>query len=81
MKDYTKLIRGVNFVKSINLKVRSVMFPHWNIDKYIWMPPDGKPHDLIHNISIEKWRHSSELDVWSFKAVRMVTFLHILTTL
>jgi len=35
-------VRLVNFATSKNLVVKSTMFPHWNIHKYIWTYPDGK---------------------------------------
>jgi hypothetical protein len=35
--------------------------------KYIWMSPDGKTHSQIGHILIDKRRHSSVLDVRSFR--------------
>jgi hypothetical protein len=34
-------VRVVNFATSKNLTVKSTMFPHRNIHKFTWMPPDG----------------------------------------
>jgi hypothetical protein len=45
-------VRLVNFATSKNLTVKSTMFPHHNIHKYTWMPPDGKIHNHIDHILI-----------------------------
>jgi hypothetical protein len=44
------------------------MFPHRNIHKFIWTSPDGKTHNKIDHILIDRRRHSSILDVRSFWA-------------
>jgi hypothetical protein len=44
------------------------MFPHSNTHKYIWTSPDGNTHNQIDNILIDRRRHSSVLDVRSFRA-------------
>jgi len=41
------------------------MLPHRNIHKYAWASPDGKSHNQIDHISIERRWHSSVLDVQS----------------
>jgi len=33
--------RIVNFATSKNLVIKSMMFPHRNINKYTWTSPDG----------------------------------------
>jgi hypothetical protein len=44
------------------------MFPHHNVHKFTWTSPDGKTHNQIDNILIDRRRHSSVLDVKSFRA-------------
>jgi endonuclease/exonuclease/phosphatase family metal-dependent hydrolase len=61
-------VRLVNFATSKNLRVKSTMFPHRNIYKYTWTSPDGKPHNQIDHILVDRRRHSNELDVRSFRA-------------
>jgi len=48
------VIRIVNFVTSKNLVVKSTMFPHRNIHKYTWTSPDGKIHNQIDHILIDR---------------------------
>jgi endonuclease/exonuclease/phosphatase family metal-dependent hydrolase len=61
-------VRLVNFATSKNLGVKSTMFPHRNIHKYTRTSPDGKTHNQIDHILIERRRHSNVLDVRSFRA-------------
>ena len=56
----------MNFATPQNLVVNSTMFPHQNFDKYTRTSLDGKTHNKIDHILIDKRRHSSVLDVWSF---------------
>ena len=59
--------RIVNFDISKNLVVKSTMFPHRNIHKYTWTSPDGKTHNQIDHVLIDRRWQSSVLDVQSFR--------------
>ncbi|PNF19991.1 hypothetical protein B7P43_G08653 [Cryptotermes secundus] len=61
-------VRVAKFATSKNLTVKSTMFPHRNIHKFTWTSPDGKIHNQIDHILIDRRRHSSILDVRSFRA-------------
>jgi hypothetical protein len=56
-------VRLVNFATSKNLRVKSTMFPHHYIHKYTWTSPDGKTHNQIDHIMVDRRRHSNVLDV------------------
>jgi hypothetical protein len=43
------------------------MFPHCSIHKYTWISPDGKTHNQIEYMLIDRRSHSSILDVISFR--------------
>jgi hypothetical protein len=43
------------------------MFPHCSIHTYTWTSPDGKMHNQIDHIMIDRRWHSSILDVRSFR--------------
>jgi len=60
-------VRIVTFATSQNLVVKSTMFPHQSIHKYTWTSLDGKTHNQIDRILIDRRRHSSILDVRSFR--------------
>ena len=59
--------RIFNFATLKNLVVKNTMFPHRNIHKYNWTSPDGKIHNQIDQILKDRRRHSSILDVRSFR--------------
>jgi hypothetical protein len=59
--------RVVNFATTKNFIVKSTMFPHRNIHKFTWPSLDGKMHKQIEYILIDRRRHSSILDVRSFR--------------
>jgi hypothetical protein len=44
------------------------MFPHRNIHKHKWTSPGGNTHNQIDHILIDRRKHSSVLDVQSFRA-------------
>jgi len=44
-----------------------MMFPHRNIHKYTWTPPNGTTHNQIDHVLVNIRWHSSILDVRSFK--------------
>jgi hypothetical protein len=67
-------MRVVNFGTSKNLTVKSTMFPHRNIHKFTWASHDGKTHNQIHHILIDRRRHSSIPDVHSFQAADCATW-------
>jgi endonuclease/exonuclease/phosphatase family metal-dependent hydrolase len=60
-------VRVVNFATSKNLVVKSTMFPHRSIHKYTWTSPDGKTHNQINHILIDRRRNSSIFDVRCFR--------------
>jgi endonuclease/exonuclease/phosphatase family metal-dependent hydrolase len=60
--------RLVNFATSKNLRVKSMMFPHCNIQNYTWTSPDVKTHIQIDHILVDMRRHSNVLDVRSIRS-------------
>jgi hypothetical protein len=61
-------VRLVHFATFKNLSVKSMMFPHHNIYKHTWSSPDGKTHNQIDHILVDRRRHSNVFDVRSFRA-------------
>jgi hypothetical protein len=61
-------VRLVNFATSKNLRVKSTMFPHHNIQKYNSTSPDGKTHNQIDHSLVDGRRHSNILDGRSYRA-------------
>ena len=66
-------VKIVNFATSKNLVVKSTMFPHRNIHKYTWTSPDGKTHNQIDHILIDRRWYSSVLYVRSFRGANCDT--------
>ena len=62
----------VNFAMSKNLVVKSTMFPHRDIHKHTWTSPDGKTHNQIDHILIDRRRQSSILDVRTFRELIVI---------
>jgi hypothetical protein len=61
-------VRVVSFATSKNLTVKSTLFPNRNIHKVTSTSPDGRTHNQIYHILIDRRRHSNILDVQSFRA-------------
>jgi len=72
-------VRIVNFATSKNLVVKSTMFPQQNIHKYTWTSPEGKIHNQIDHVLIDKRWHSSVLDVRSFRGADCDTDHNLVT--
>jgi hypothetical protein len=60
-------VQVVNSATSKNLVVKSTMFQHRKIHKYIWRSPEGITHNQTDHVLVDKRRHSSILDVRSFR--------------
>jgi hypothetical protein len=51
--------RVINFATSKNLTVKSTTFPYRNIHAFTWTFSDGKTHNQIDHILIDRRRHSN----------------------
>jgi hypothetical protein len=56
-------VRVVNFAIFQNLIMKSTIFPHHNINRFTWTSPNGKTHNKIDHILIDRKRHLRILDV------------------
>ena len=65
-------VRLVNFATSKNLIVKSTTFPHKNIHKYTWTSPDGMTHNQIDHILVDKRRHTSIVDIRTFRGQTVI---------
>jgi hypothetical protein len=54
-----KGVTAVNFATSKNLTVKSTMFPHCNIHKFVWTTLNGKTHNLIDHTLIDMKQYLS----------------------
>jgi endonuclease/exonuclease/phosphatase family metal-dependent hydrolase len=61
-------VRLVNFATFKTLRVTNTVLRHRNIHKYTWTSPDGKTHNQIGHILVDRRNHSNVLDVRSFRA-------------
>jgi endonuclease/exonuclease/phosphatase family metal-dependent hydrolase len=73
-------VRVVNFATSKNLIVKSMMFPHRNIHRFTWTSSDGRMHNQIDHILIDRRPHSSILDVRSFRTADCDTDHYLVVT-
>jgi hypothetical protein len=73
-------VRVVKFATSKNLVVKSTMFPHRSILKYTWTSADGQTHKQIDHVVIDRRRHSSVLDVRSFRGADCDTGHYLVVT-
>ena len=47
-------VRIIHLATSKNVVVKCTIFPHRNIHKYTWSSPDGKTHNEIDHLLIDK---------------------------
>jgi endonuclease/exonuclease/phosphatase family metal-dependent hydrolase len=74
-------VKVVNFAASKNLTVKSIMFPHRNTHEVTWTSPGGRTHNQIDHILIDRRRHSSILDIRSFRAADYDTGHYLVVTI
>jgi hypothetical protein len=55
-------VRTVNFATSKNQTAESTEFPHCYIHKFAWTTADGRNHNQIDHILIDRRWHSNILD-------------------
>jgi hypothetical protein len=60
-------VRVVSSAASKTLVFKGIMFPHCNFHKYTWTSPEAKTYNRIDHVLIDRRRHSSALDVRSFR--------------
>jgi exonuclease III len=61
--SYDNGVGVVRFPLINKIIVKYTMFPHRNIRTYTWTSPDGKTHNQVDCILIDRRSHSSVLDV------------------
>jgi hypothetical protein len=47
-------VRKINFATSKTLVVKSTMFPHRSIHRYIYTSPNGKAHNQIDHLLLDR---------------------------
>ena len=67
----------VNFAILKNVVVKSTIFPYRNIDKYSWTSPDGKTHNQIDHVLIDRIWQSSVLYVRRFRGADCDTDIYL----
>jgi hypothetical protein len=72
-------VRVVNFATSKSLVVKSTMIPHHKIQIYICTSPDGKKHNQINHVLVDRRRQSSILDVRSYRGADCDTDHYLVT--
>ena len=68
-------VRIAKFATSKHLVVKNTMFPHQNLHYYNWTFPDGKTHNQIDHILIDRRWHSSILYMRSSRGADCYTSL------
>jgi hypothetical protein len=58
-------VRILNFATSKSLVLKGTIYLHRNFHVYTWTSPEGKTHNQINHILIDRRRNSSILDVSS----------------
>jgi hypothetical protein len=79
-QDRNNGVRIVNSATSKCVVVRTMVFPHRIIHKYIWTSPKGKAHNQIDHILIARSWHSNILDVRSFKGADCDAYHYLLVS-
>jgi hypothetical protein len=69
----------VNFTTSTNLITKSTKSPHCNIHKYTQTSSDGKTHNPIDHILMDRRRQSTVVDIQFFRGVKTNTKYYLVT--
>jgi hypothetical protein len=71
-------LRVVNFATSKNIVAKSTMFPRRKIYKHTWTSTEGNTHNHVDHVLTDRRRHSSILDVRSFRGADSDTDQYLL---